>query len=116
MRHKISKEKKMTKKTVAVVVLLLLVCGGAFAGPFAPLGWGFVAGGATGVIVGYALDYHELDVGSYILLGGGVLIVLLDLAFSDNSSMAQAKSNPILKRVSFGVAPNAAHIGVRFSL
>jgi hypothetical protein len=105
----------MTKKIVAVVVLLLLVCGGAFAGPFAGMGWAFFLGGTTGVIMGYALDYHVMDLGSYILLGGGGLIILLDLALSDDSSMAQAKSNPILKHVSFGVAPTAAYIGVRFS-
>jgi hypothetical protein len=107
------------KKLIMVLLILVLVCGahsqGAFAGPLAPAGWGAIAGGATGVITGFALDFHDMDTVSYILLGTGGLLLLLDWAFSDSPSTALVpQENPVLEHVSFGVVPNAAYVGVNF--
>ena len=100
----------------AVLVLLMLVCGGAFAGPLGWIGGAAVMGGGAGTLINIAFGQEDLSIGLGIM-GGGLLLLLLDLAFGDSgSSTAQAPSeNPVLRHVSFGVAPNAAYAGVNFT-
>lgn len=107
----------MTKKVIAVLVLLMLVSGAAFGGWFGVIGWGAFVGGGAGAAYGLIAGIED-DSSIYYaagVAGGGLILILLDLLFSDSGSVAQAPSkNPALEHVSFGVAPNSAYIGVNF--
>ena len=105
----------MAKKVIAVLVLLMLVCGGAFGIGFGGvIGWAAFVSGGVGTM--YGLGTGTDFTLSLCTMGGGLFLLLLDLVLSDSgSSTAQAPSeNPLLEHVSFGVAPNAVYAGVNF--
>jgi hypothetical protein len=104
------------KRIIVLLLFLTLICGGAFAGPLAPWGWGLALGGATGACIQYIGGYSENALYFWIASGVGGGLVLLDLLFSSSgsSSTAQAKPNEILKHVSLGAAPGTGYIGLRF--
>jgi hypothetical protein len=97
------------------LLILVLVCGGAFAGPLGVVGWGLLGGGCGGMVTSAIIDYPDGILPCSILAGAGLLVLLLDLAFDSGSSTALAPpENPVLEHVSFGVAPNAAYVGACF--